>query len=93
MKGTITKIDKKKWGNGADFQRLYFDMERQRPRWAKTDLVEDHNNWRNWKDLLKVGNILEDLELRDGDPKTIDADCKPRLIGYRPPPAKQGELF
>jgi hypothetical protein len=91
MKGPITKIDKKKWGNGAYFTRVYFELERPGSKWAKTDLVEDNRNWNDWKNVLKVGNILENLELLDDT--TVNADSVPRLAGFRPPPPVQGMLF
>jgi hypothetical protein len=92
MKGTITRIDKEKWGNGADFIRLTFELEGR--VFAKTDLCPTYRNFPRWEKLLRLGNILDGLTtIKKGKVTTVDADSHPRLVGHRPPPPKQAELF
>lgn len=42
---------------------------------AMTDLVPAFRNWKNWKDLLEVGNVLGDLQMIL--PSSVDADSVP----------------
>jgi hypothetical protein len=86
MRATITRIDSKKKGNGAEFQRIYFKMDpapKLQSLWAKTDLCKGYRNYSRWSHLLKVGNTLDGLEMKTF--QTVDADCHPRLVP--PPPA------
>jgi hypothetical protein len=88
LKGTITKIDPLKVGsNGQSYRRLYFELANG-GAWAKTDVMPDNANYRRWKDLLEVGNVLGNLMMKDN--KTVDADSPVHLVS-RPP--KQGDLF
>jgi hypothetical protein len=89
MRGVITRIDHKKHGNGAKFQRVYFKPEQGKGTFWKTDLCPTYRNWPRWAPLLKVGNELAGLTLKD--PRTVDADCYPRLI--RQPKAPVQEEF
>lgn len=86
--GRISRIDEMKSSrNGGAFRRVYFQMkdnQKSTPEkkiyfWAKTDLVPTFRNYKHWKDVLKVGNILSDLQLKTED--TVDADSIPRLLG------------
>ena len=85
MKGTITKIDARKKGNGAEFKRVYFELEDG--GWAKTDLCPAFQNWRRWENLLHEGNLLDGLVMRDKS--TVNADSYPRLV---PKPATPEQL-
>lgn len=90
LRATITRIDSKKKGNGAEFKRVYFKPEPGKGTWCKTDLCDTYRNYSRWKPLLTVGNELGGLTLKD--PRTVDADCRPFLI-RKPPPDVQGQLF
>lgn len=77
MRATITKIDKKKVSaNGNKFIRVYFTLEDG--KWSKTDLCPDFRNYARWKKLLKVGNILSGIELKNN--QTVNADSFPKLV-------------
>lgn len=85
MVGKIIKIDDLKRSRNEDqaFKRVYFKVaktEGERPdfAWAKTDLVPTFRNYARWKDLLKVGNFIGGVELKDE--VTVNADCNPYLI-------------
>lgn len=82
--GTITRIDLKKMGNGAEFKRLCFEMDDG--SWAKTDLCPTYRNWPRWRDLLAIGNELGELMMKDKS--TVDADSHPVLIKRSPPPTQ-----
>lgn len=78
MKGEIIKIDQPKESRNKDvaFRRVYFKMEDG--SWAKTDLCSSYRNWARWKDLLVIGNALENLIMKDKD--TVNADSFPKKI-------------
>ena len=82
MIGKITKIHEPQQTPGGHyfFQRINFKMIRDdgSTYWAKTDLCPSFRNWKNWKDLLKIGNTLGGLEMKNST--TIDADCPVRFI-------------
>ena len=42
--------------------------------WSRTFLVPTHHNYKNWKPLLKEGNVLGNLKLKGSD--MVDADSK-----------------
>ena len=87
--GRINKIDhiKASKTEGA-YMRVYFtvkDEEKSTPEkkvyfWAKTDIVPTYRNYKHWKNILEVGNVLSGLVLRN--PTTIDADSVPSLLGF-----------
>jgi hypothetical protein len=92
MKGVITRIDKRKWGNGADFIRVSFELEGG--IFSMTDLCPTYRNFSRWEKLLKVGNVLDGLDTIKLSKRTgVDADSRPRLVGTRQPEPKQAELF
>jgi len=71
MLAVITKIlPTKQSRNGNIYQRIEFKL--RNGQWVKTDLCQDYHNWKYWKDILQIGNILGQLELKDN--QTIDAD-------------------
>lgn len=82
MTGKIVKIDelKQSRNRGEIFKRVYFEiaMVDGSTKWAKTDLVPSFRNYKHWKDMLIVGNVLTGLRLKQN--QTVDADCRPTLI-------------
>jgi len=78
MIGEITKIlpIRNSRNYGDLYIRVTFKLEGR--GWAKTDLVPGFRNYKRWRKLLKVGNILGNLKMKDE--KTIDADSQPILI-------------
>lgn len=82
MIGQITKIDQMKASRNSKeaFVRVYFKLQIESKNfiWAKTDLVPTFRNYKKWKPLLKVGNILDGLILRGKE--TIDADSNPIFL-------------
>lgn len=92
MTGRISQIDEMKSSRnkGQAFLRVYFQMRnppklefgKEIPKsyfWAKTDLVPSFRNFKRWEDLLKVGNVLDLLQMKTDD--TVDADSFPKLLG------------
>jgi len=59
--------------NGNTYLRVEFKMEGG--GWLKTDLCYDFRNWSRWKKILKIGNLIGNLILKDAT--TIDADSRP----------------
>lgn len=82
MIATITKIDEPKESRSGkySFRRVHFEAfdEEGNKEWYKTDLCDTFRNYANWKSLLKIGNTLSNLELKDKT--TVDADSKPVLF-------------
>lgn len=80
MKGEITRIDITKQSHTGDYKRVYFKLEDG--KFAKTDLVSSFRNYQRWAPLLKVGNVLGNLQLKPGGVKvlTVNADSYPTLI-------------
>ena len=77
MNAEIIKIlPEKKSRNGGVYLRVEFRMENG--KWAKTDLVPGFRNYERWKNLLRPGNIIGNLRMKDE--KTVDADSIPYLI-------------
>jgi hypothetical protein len=93
MKGVITRIDHTKIGlNGTAFIRVSFELDDG--VFAMTDLCPTYRNFSRWEKFLAVGNILDDLTTIKLSKRTaVDADSYPRLVGVRPEPPKQFELF
>lgn len=102
MKGTITSIHPRKYGNGTDYYRVTFAMDSEKNDgstfWAKTDLCPAYRNFAHWRDYMKVGARFCNLVLRAKD--TVEADVKPRFLGIAPlpprnekPPDPQMNLF
>jgi len=54
----------------SSYIRVEFQDEGK--KWYKTDLVRGYRNFKNWEKLLKVGNMLSGLILKDK--MTVDAD-------------------
>ena len=82
MKGEITKISENKssYNNDVMFKRVQFRLEDG--SWAKTDLVTTFRNFERWRGILErgVGAQLDGLEFKNGNAKTINADCSPILL-------------
>lgn len=77
MIGEIIKIlPFKKSRNEGVYLRVEFKLKDG--KWAKTDLVPGFRNYRRWKNLLKIGNWLSNLHLKDS--QTVDADSFPHLL-------------
>ena len=79
MQAEIIKIDKPVNSasvKGKKYIRVYFKIL-ETGKFAKTDLVMGFRNFKRWKPYLKVGNVLDNLRLKDE--KTIDADSFPIL--------------
>ena len=91
MFGEIIKIDN--WKQASDgksvYKRIYFKLESG--AFAKTDLVFGFRNYNRWSKLLRVGNNLFNLKLRDKD--TIDADSRVHLLEGRKTAKTDEELF
>lgn len=93
MKGEITRIDVTKKSHTGDFKRIYFKLEDG--RFAKTDLVSSFRNYPRWSNILKVGNVLGNLQIKEGGKVvTVNADSYPTLSKKADPlpPAQQGLL-
>ena len=79
--------------NGGAFLRVYFQMKEKNLKlevgepvpkkyfWAKTDLVPGYRNYKRWEELLKVGNVLKNLQLKTEN--TVNADSFPELLGNK----------
>lgn len=93
MKGTIKKIDITKKSHTGDFKRVYFELEDG--KFAKTDLVSSFRNYPRWSNLLKVGNVLGNLQLKTvGKLTTVNADSFPTLVKKADPlPPTQPNLL
>lgn len=83
MLGKITKIDQRKMASDqrSIYIRVYFRMrypDRKEYFWAKTDLVTTFGNYGRWRDLLKIGNILDNLKMKNKT--TVDADSFPQFV-------------
>jgi len=77
MTGTITKISPyKKSRNSNSYLMVEFKMAKD-GSWARTFLCPDYRNWKNWKKLIRVGNILTGLQMKSAD--MIDADSRPAI--------------
>lgn len=79
MKGQILKISKsasKKTGGTAHLVIIKCEDGVSRRAWVDTG----YNNFNRWKNILTVGNTLDNLGLTK-DKLYIDADCYPRVIG------------
>jgi len=76
MIGEIIKVLKtKKSSNPNDcYIRVEFKMEKT-GSFAKTDLVPTYRNFARWHRIIKVGNLIGNLWMKDD--KTIDADSRP----------------
>jgi hypothetical protein len=81
MIAEITRIDqfKKSRNPNEIFKRVYFKLENG--SWAKTDLVIGFRNYRRWEKILKIGNVLFNLKMKDEH--CVDADSYPRLLEGR----------
>lgn len=90
----ITKIDQQKNGSeGEGFIRVYFQRLPDK-KWFKTDLCPTYRNFRRWERFLVVGNVLDELTLKNDS--TIDADSKFKWVRYekpKPPPPAQMQLL
>lgn len=80
MIGEIIKIDPMKRSRNKNnrYIRVYFRLDKKKKRFAKMDLVPSFRNYRRWKRVLTIGNLIGDLVSRDKI--TIDADSRPILI-------------
>jgi hypothetical protein len=76
----IKILDTKESRNGNTYLRVEFKGVGN-GKWYKTDLCSDYRNWHRWEKYLKVGNILDNLRLKDSD--TIDADSYPFIHNVR----------
>jgi hypothetical protein len=90
MKGVITNILPRKVGMQVpvNYYRMTFRLEDR--TYAVTDLCERWNNFRFWEHLMKVGNILDNLQWLKGKEKNLDADFEPRLVGHTDSPQRWG---
>jgi hypothetical protein len=83
MIGKITKVDplKQSLHSGDAYIRVYFDVKQEdgTKKWAKTDIVTKFRNYKKWKNLLVVDNIISGLVMKDS--VTVSADSCPVLIG------------
>lgn len=95
--GIITKIDRPKVSRSEySFTRVYFQIVNPtgKTSWAKTDLVGSYRNFPRWEPLLREGNKLQGLRMKDKS--TVDADSYPVLLEaapVRPPQPTQGSLL
>ena len=77
MTGEIIKIlPLTKSVNGNSYIRVEFKLSNG--KWAKTDICPDYRNYQRWKNIIKVGNNLDNLILKNND--TIDADSFPEIL-------------
>jgi len=94
MRGKITRIDTVKRSHTGDYQRVYFQLENG--NFAKTDLVSSFRNYSRWKPLLKVGNVLGNLNIKEkGKVTTVNADSYPMIASdfETPKQANNQKLF
>ena len=75
------------------FKLLDEETDRYRET-AVCRLVDSFKNYGLWKDVIKVGNILDNLKVFGSPGKwLINADYKPKLIGVVPKESTQQSLF
>ena len=81
IEAEIIRIDERKNSRNPEqtFIRVHFKTEGG--TYYKTDLVPGFRNWRRWKSLLRVGNILCNLDLKNAE--TLDADSWPIFLKGR----------
>jgi len=62
---------------------VYFRVEFKgdNGRWYKTDIVPGYRNFKRWERVLKVGNRVFNLQLKDS--MTVDADSQVMLLTGR----------
>lgn len=77
MEAEITKIlPFTKSRNSGTYMRIEFKLEGG--SWAKTDIVIGFRNYRRWKRVARVGNIVKGLKIKDLI--TIDADSPVQIV-------------
>lgn len=69
------------------FRRIHWEPIDYPARWMKTDVSPNHDNYKKWKELMEVGNVIGNLKVMNDN--TINGDSFPELISK---PEKQGEL-
>lgn len=75
MRAEITGIEKRTSKYGGFFYYVFF---RGDGKSFRSCLDPKCQNFGRWEKLLKVGNVIEGLELKG--PGLVDADSKPMLI-------------
>ena len=65
---------------GNVYYRVDFKEEKT-GKWYKTDLCPNYRNYTRWARLLRVGNVICNVRLKDET--TIDADSRPILLTGR----------
>ena len=78
MIGEIIKILPFKKSRNEDETYLRVEFKMEDGKWAKTDLVPSFRNYWRWKRVLRVGNVVRNLKMRDKI--TVDADSFPQLV-------------
>ncbi len=76
---------------GETYKQVDFYSKHHPNRMFHTFLSPQNHNYKNWKGL-RVGDIISDVELAEGETDLIDADSKPKLVGHIEI-KKQQELF
>jgi len=90
----ITKIHpivKSKTNIGELFRKVEFYNKFKPTIKYHTYLNPKNGNYKNWKGLRK-GTIIAEVELTIGSLDLIDADSKPKTVGYQDL-TTQGDLF
>ncbi len=88
IKNIISKRNKK-WGAYLRVQFVGLD----KPGFYQTDVVPTFRNYKRWKDILGIGNVITGLVVMDEKKKKITADCHPILESKGKPMPSQQELF
>ncbi len=81
MIGEIIKILSIKESRNPGDYYLRVEFKLDDGRWAKTDLVPRFRNYRRWKELLRIGNIIANMKMLDK--QTIDADSRVFMLSGR----------
>jgi len=94
MIGKIIKIDQRKqsFTSQVAYIRVHLmvgEVSSKERTWAKTDLVSSFRNYKKWKDLLEINNILGGLKLKDKE--TVDSDSPVYLIQKEPKEPEEAE--
>ncbi len=81
----IIDVMKSSRNKGEFYKRIYFKLKVKEGEFifAKTDVVPSFRNYKNWKGIMEVDNVLDGLILKAD--KTVDADSRPKWVGrYEP---------
>lgn len=88
MRGVVTAVLNRMKGKNYDvaYNRVTFWLETR--QWAKTDICRGCRNERFWIGFMKVGTILDGLKFSKDSTVEIDADVKPKRVGFTDNPKR-----